>query len=228
MPGSDQKGPLASASDGVNWDVPNQSFDVRFPGNPRTYTWKLGRTVTETGAHKFGSSQDDDSKSKPIATLTYNILFLVDLPNGQKQLAVFTRREQVVKPVQHFISTVKAMGVDAHYQMDIASLFRRTGSTNDPYFSFDLQFVGEVESEVEARMTRGLYDFTSNRGSSRIPARSTMRLNHSRGAASDFVRKETRPETLTIFRSWFLGSDVYLQQVRRERSFLSLPPPRLH
>ena len=48
--GSDQMGPLATASDGVNWDVPNQSFDVRFPNNPRTYTWKLGRTVTETGA----------------------------------------------------------------------------------------------------------------------------------------------------------------------------------
>ena len=59
-PGSDQKGPLATASDGINWDVPNQTFEVKFLGNPRTYTWKLGRTVTETGAHKFGSSQDDD------------------------------------------------------------------------------------------------------------------------------------------------------------------------
>ena len=158
MPGSDQKGPLASASDGISWDVPNQSFDVKFPGNPRTYTWKLGRTVAETGAHKFGSSQDDDKSSKPIATLTYNILFLVDLPNGQKQLAVFTAARTGVKPVQLFISTVKAMGIDAHYQKYRIVVQKKSGPTGDAYFSFDLQYIGEVESEAEARMTRSLYD----------------------------------------------------------------------
>ena len=89
-PGSEQKGPLATSSDGLNWDAPNQTFEVKFLGNPKTYVWKLGRTVAETGAHKFGSSQDDDPKSKPIATLTYDILFLLDLPDGKKQLAVFT------------------------------------------------------------------------------------------------------------------------------------------
>ena len=142
----------------MNWDVPNQSFEIRFPGNPRTYTWKLGRTVTETGAHKFGSSQDDDKSSKPIATLTYNILFLVDLPNGQKQLAVFTAARTGVKPVQLFISTVKAMGIDAHYQKYRIVVQKKSGPTGDAYFSFDLQYIGEVESEAEARMTRGLYD----------------------------------------------------------------------
>ena len=109
-PGSEQKGPLATASDGINWDTPNQTFEVKFYGNPRTYTWKIGKTVTETGAHKFGSSQDDDPKSKPIATLTYDILFYLDLPNGQKQLAVFTAARTGVKPVQNFISTVTALG----------------------------------------------------------------------------------------------------------------------
>ena len=48
-PGSDQKGPLATASDGINWDVPYQSFDVKFYGNPRVYTWKLGKTVDRDG-----------------------------------------------------------------------------------------------------------------------------------------------------------------------------------
>ena len=90
-PGSDQKGPLAVASDGINWDVPDQSFDIKFPGNPRTYVWKLGRTVSETGAHKFGSSQDDDKSSKPIATLTYDVLWLIDL----SQRAEATVRVQV-------------------------------------------------------------------------------------------------------------------------------------
>ena len=200
MPGSDQKGPLASASDGVNWDVPNQSFDVRFPGNPRTYTWKLGRTVTETGAHKFGSSQDDDSKSKPIATLTYNILFLVDLPNGQKQLAVFTAARTGVKPVQLFISTVKAMGIDAHYQRYRIVVQKKTGPTNDPYFSFDLQFVGEVGSEAEARMTRGLYDAYVKSGFIVDTGEEHDAPKPQRGTTSDFVpdREPRRDDDMEI------------------------------
>ena len=157
-PGSDQKGPLATASDGINWDVPNLSFDVKFLGNPRTYTWKLGRTVSETGAHKFGSSQDDDKSSKPIATLTYDVLWLVDLPNGQKQLCVFKSARTGVKPTQTFISTVKAMGLDQFYQRYRIVVQRKTGPTGDFYFAYDYQFVGEVESVAEAKSLRALYD----------------------------------------------------------------------
>ena len=156
--GSDQKGPLAVASDGVNWDIPNQSFEVRFPNNPRIYTWNLGRTVAETGAHKFGSSQIDDKGSKPIATLTYDILFLIDLPNGQKQLCVFKAARTGVKPTQNFISTVKAMGIDQMYQRYRIVVQRKTGPTGDPYFSFDYQYVGEVETIEDAKMLRSIYD----------------------------------------------------------------------
>ena len=163
-PGSEQKGPLATASDGLNWDVPNQSFDVKFLGNSKTYTWKLGRTVAETGAHKFGSSQDDDPKSKPIATLTYDILFLLDLPNGQKQLAVFTAARTGVKPVQNFISTVKALGIDQFYQRHRIVIQKKQGPTGDPYFSFDFQYVGEIESVEEAKMLRNLYDSYAKSG----------------------------------------------------------------
>lgn len=157
-PGSDQKGPLAVASDGINWDVPNQTFDVKFLGNPRTYTWKLGRTVTETGAHKFGSQQDDDKSSKPIATLTYDVLWLIDLPNGQKQLCVFKSSRTGVKPTQNFISTTKAMGIDQFYQRYRIVVQRKTNPTGDNYFSFDYQFAGEVETVPEAKALRALYD----------------------------------------------------------------------
>jgi hypothetical protein len=157
-PGSEQKGPLATASDGVNWDVPNQSFDVKFYGNPRTYTWKLGKTVMETGAHKFGSSQDDDKSSKPIATLTYDVLWLIDLPNGTKQLCVFTSARTGTKPTQNFISTTKAMGIDQFYQRYRILTVKKSGPTGDPYFAYDYQFIGTLESEEEAKVMRGLYD----------------------------------------------------------------------
>ena len=158
VPGSDQKGPLAVASDGVNWDVPNQTFEIRFLNNPKIYTWKLGRTVAETGAQKFGSSQDDDKSSKPIATLTYDILFLIDLPNGQKQLCVFKSSRTGTKPTQTFISTTKAMGIDQFYQRYRIVVQKKTGPTGDPYFAYEYQFVGEVDNVADAKMLRGLYD----------------------------------------------------------------------
>ena len=157
-PGSEQKGPLATASDGVNWDVPNQSFEVKFLGNPKTYTWKLGRTVAETGANKFGTSQNDDKASKPIATLTYDVLWLIDLPNGRKQLVVFTSARTGTKPTQNFISTTKAMGVDQFYQRYRIAVQKKSGPTGDPYFAYDYQYVGCIQNEEEAKTMQGLYE----------------------------------------------------------------------
>jgi hypothetical protein len=157
-PGSDQKGPLATASDGINWDVPDQKFEVKFYGNPRTYTWKIGKTVAEFNVTKFGSQQDDDKGSKPIATLTYDVLWLIDLPTGTKQLVVFTSARTGTKPTQNFISTVKAQGIDQFYQRYRITAKKMTGPTGDPYFSYDYQFVGTLENEEDAKAMRGLYD----------------------------------------------------------------------
>jgi hypothetical protein len=164
VPGSDQKGPLASASDGIHWDVPNQVFDVKFPGNPRIYKWHVKKTVFENKLHKFGSSQDDDPKSKPAATLTYDVLWLIDLPNGQKQLCVFTNARTGVTPTQNFISTTRAIGVDQFYQRYRIVVQRKTGPTGDPYFTYEYQYVGNVQTEEEGQFTRALWDQYSKSG----------------------------------------------------------------
>jgi hypothetical protein len=158
VPGSDQKGPLASASDGIHWDQPNQTFDVKFPGNPRVYKWHVKKTVFENKLHKFGSSQDDDPKSKPAATLTYDVLWLIDLPNGQKQLCVFTNARTGVTPTQNFISTTRAVGVDQYFQRYRIVVQRKTGPTGDPYFTYEYQYIGNLLSEDDGKFTRSLYD----------------------------------------------------------------------
>jgi hypothetical protein len=162
--GSEQKGPLASASDGIHWDVPNQTFEVRFPGNPKPYKWTIKRTVFENRMHKFGSSQDDDPKSKPAATLTYDVLWLIDLPNGNKQLCVFTNARTGVTPTQNFISTTRAVGVDQYFQRYRIVVQRKTGPTGDPYFTYEYQYIGNVLSEDEGKFTRSLYDQYSKSG----------------------------------------------------------------
>lgn len=164
VPGSDQKGPLATASDGIHWDVPNQVFEIRFPGNPRVYKWHVKNTVFENKLHKFGSSMDDDPKSKPAATLTYDALWLIDLPNGQKQLCVFTNARTGVAPTQNFIASTRAMGVDHYFQRYRIVVQRKTGPTGDPYFTYDYQYIGNLASEAEGVAMRALYDQYSKSG----------------------------------------------------------------
>ena len=158
MPGSDQKGPLATASDGIHWDVPNQTFEVMFPGNSRTYKWHIKNTVFENKMHKFGSGQDDNPSSKPAATLTYDVLWLIDLPNGKKQLCVFTNARTGVTPTQNFISTSGAMGVDRHFQRYRIVVERKSGPTGDPYFTYSYQYAGNLETEEEGVYTLALYN----------------------------------------------------------------------
>ena len=64
------KGPLAVATDGIHWDIPNQEFKVYYPNNPTPYIWKTKRTVTESGLDRFGSSRHDDPRSTPAASTT--------------------------------------------------------------------------------------------------------------------------------------------------------------
>jgi hypothetical protein len=164
VPGSEQKGPLATASDGMHWDIPDQVFEVRFPGNPRLYKWHTKKTVFENHLHKFGSSQDDNPSSKPAATLTYDILWLIDLPGDRKQLCVFTSARTGVTPTQTFISTTRAMGIDQFYQRYRIGVQRKTGPTGDPYFTYDYQYIGALKSIEDGVQTRALYDQYSKSG----------------------------------------------------------------
>ena len=161
---SEQKGPLATASDGIHWDQPDQTFQVKHFGNPKTYTWKIGKRVTDYSMTKWGSSQDDDPKSKPAATLTYDVLWLIDLPDGRKQLCVFTNARTGVGPTQNFISTTKTMGVDQFYQRYRIVVQRKTGPTGDFYFTYEYQFIGVIQDEKEGEETRALYDQYSKSG----------------------------------------------------------------
>lgn len=162
--GSDQKGPLATASDGIHWDQPNQTFEVQHLGNPTIYKWHIKNTVFENKMHKFGSSQPDDPRSKPAATLTYDALWVIDLPNGQKQLCVFTNARTGIAPTQNFISTTRAMGVDHFYQRYRIVVQRKQGPTGDPYFTYEYQNIGLISDETEGRAMKALYDQYSKSG----------------------------------------------------------------
>lgn len=161
---SEQKGPLASASNGISWDIPNQVFEVRFPGNPKLIKWKIGRLVTDCGANKWGTQNPDDPKSKPIATLTYDALWVIDLPNGSSQLCVFTNSRTGVLPTQNFISALGAQGVDQYFQRYRIVQVKKTGPTGDPYFTYDYQYLGNIQDKARGLYLKGLYEQYSKSG----------------------------------------------------------------
>ena len=111
--------------------------------------------MAETGAHEFGSSQDDDPKSKPIATLTYDVLWLNDFPNGQERLVVFTAKSSGVSPTRTFISTTQAKGIDQFYQRYRIVVQKKPRTSGDPYFTFDSRFVDLIENEDQAKSDAG-------------------------------------------------------------------------
>jgi hypothetical protein len=154
--------PLASASDGVHWDEPNQSFEVKLNAAGKMATWKIG--VQVGNAHKFGTSDPSDRSSKPIATLTYDVLWVIDMPNGVKQPCVFTCARSAIKPTQNFISTTRAIGIDQFYQIYQIVVQKKPGPTGDPYFSPEYRYVGNLQDEAAGKANKALYDQYSKDG----------------------------------------------------------------
>jgi hypothetical protein len=120
--------------------------------------------VSENNLHRFGSSQDDDPKSKPAATKTYDVLWLIDLPNGKKQLCVFTAARTGAQPTENMFSTSRAMGIDYFYQRYQISQVKRQGPTGDVYFSFEYRYLGPVETAEEGAFNRRLWQQYSKSG----------------------------------------------------------------
>jgi hypothetical protein len=149
MAGSDQKGPLAVASDGEHWDTPNQKFEVWLDG--RKYVWETKRTVFENGLHRFGTQQPENPKSKPVATLTYDVLWLIDLPDGGRAPCLFTSSRTGATPTQNFFSTVRSLGIDQIYQRYRIVVKKKTGPTGDPYFTYEYQYIGSVKEEEQGQ-----------------------------------------------------------------------------
>jgi hypothetical protein len=160
----EQKGPLASASNGVSWDVPNQVFEIRHPNNSKIYKWRIGKLVTDHGATQWGTQNPDDPRSKPIATLTYNTLWVIDMPDGRKQLCAFISSRTAVKPMQNFLSALGAHGVDHYFQRYRIVQQKLTGPTGDPFFSYEFQYIGNIQDQREGQHMQALYEQYSKSG----------------------------------------------------------------
>lgn len=75
-PEQDGRGVLASASDGVHWDQPNQTIRGRFVKD-KWVELKIGKLAANSPLLKFGSSDPSDPSSKPAATRLVELIMVL-------------------------------------------------------------------------------------------------------------------------------------------------------
>ncbi len=153
VPGQDG-GVLARARDSIHWDPPDGVFNVRFPNNPKIYTWKTARTVKESGLAKFGSSRIDDPQSHPAATLTFEVLWY--LPDFHT-LALTLNSRGGVQPARQLFAMADAKPVSPFNQRYRICSQRKPGPSGESYFGYIFRGDGYCSAELSA-ITEPLFE----------------------------------------------------------------------
>ena len=155
----DSKAPLAVASDGVHWDVPDQEFQVFYPNNRNAYVWRTKKTVAESGLDKFGSSRPEDPHSTPAASATYQMLWAFRLPDGRPQLGVITNSRSGIKPIRELFGIIDGHKPLDHYFLRFRiQAVRLSVRPGEYFFGYKYFFESLVEDEAEGDSYKALHD----------------------------------------------------------------------
>lgn len=167
-PIDDGRGILARANNGVHWQPPEGEFEVApIKEMPKQkFTWKLAKTVKESGLAEFGSSlQDDDSK--PAATKQYNILvYLPDHPEASP--CVVTLQRSAIKIGRRLIAKLKV--TTANKGIDIFALQLKMKSAQDSnskdqrYFTYKFDMNGFIKNKDTYELCKAMYKAYSSSG----------------------------------------------------------------
>lgn len=150
-PRGDDRGILARADDGLNWDNAGMEFTVKPKNSPHDVTYKLGQTVhdkPEDGGpalSEFGSSIPGNPNSPPAAALTYQMMwFFPDFPDYSPALIINTRSS--VKPAKQLISRIDLKPVDHFGQIYIIGV---TKEPSDEGYFYNYTYTGDGYADEE-------------------------------------------------------------------------------
>lgn len=126
-------GLLARSTDGIHWDKPHTKFEVVL--NRRKILWDTKGSVGESGLADWGSSDPQDPKSPPAATLTYRTaFFLMDHPELGPCLMISAKT--ATRGIQDLITRVQARhlgGTSFHSQQYQLASIEQTKNNNKWY-----------------------------------------------------------------------------------------------
>jgi hypothetical protein len=160
-PRNDDRGILARAMDGINWDPADAEFTVKPKGSAQPVTYRTKKTVAESGLDQFGTSVPGDPNSAPAASLTYNMMwYLPEYPELSPSIIINTRSS--VKPMQQLLSRIDSKPV-AHYAQvyDIGTVQQK--GAEGPYFNFTYTGAGFADEQA-AQICKSMFDSFSQGG----------------------------------------------------------------
>lgn len=153
-PRGDSRGILARANDGIHWDIIGE-WEVKLKGVKNPIKWKTAPTVAESGLGKFGSSNPEDEKSLPAATLTYQILaYFPDFPEYSPSVILNAR--SAVKPAQTLLNKIDMRPVNHYAQAFVMTPVQDSGAEG-PYWNYRYTADGYA-NEQELAITEGLFN----------------------------------------------------------------------
>ena len=149
-------GILARADDGVNWDKPNQSFNVKIKGGS-TVTWRTGKDVPSSDLIRWGSYNPSDKDSQPAATKMVNIVaYIDDLPNASP--AVITLQRSSIKVAQKFLAKLSMSNLPSFGQKVRVEAVQEKNDKGDNYYNYRFSMVGLVTDEGDYNLYKGLFE----------------------------------------------------------------------
>ena len=151
---NEDRGILARARDFIHWDPPEGEFHVRYPMNPKTYTWVLKRTVKESGLAEFGSSRYDDPESPPAATLTFEVLWFLPEFNT---LALTLNTRSGVKEARKLFAMADAKPLCPFFQRYKLVAVQNRGPTGEAYYGYKFRGDGYTDPDLSI-ITEAMFD----------------------------------------------------------------------
>lgn len=152
-PQDDGGGLLARAMDAVNWTPSEGEFKVKINKGTKEVTWKLAKTVRESGLDQWGTEDPDNKQSPPAATKMINVIaWLPDFP--ELSPCVITFQKGTLKPGTLFISKLGLSRAPMFGQVfNLTSEKTKNGAGQD-YWTFKLTGDGLVQdAELFERLT---------------------------------------------------------------------------
>ena len=164
-PMEDGGGILARASDGVHWAPSAGSFDVKLDKKDGGHkvTWKLARTVQESGLANWGTMNPADTDSPPAATLMYN--FLLAFPDEPDLMpAVLTFQRSSIKIGRKFMTKLRTVRTPLFGSVFKLSSFIDHNSANQDFHNINIVGDGLVEDPELYEMYKSLHLSLKDKG----------------------------------------------------------------
>lgn len=142
-------GILARAPDGVHWQPESGEFTVQLDKKDGgdTVTWKLAKTVAQSGLANWGTMNPRDPKSPPAATLMYN--YLLAFPDEPDLMpAVLTFQRSSIKMGRKLNTKLKTVRTPIYGSVFEFKAFVDTNSRGQDFQNVQATGAGLVEDEA--------------------------------------------------------------------------------